>query len=236
MQGIEWHKVCLKRHDQTIFTNLSLNLREDRIGIIGSNGAGKSSMAQLCNGLLQPSEGQIMSHGKNTKKGPHALSRLVGYVFQNPDHQIIFPTVVEELGFSLQQCGYNTVQAHQNALDYLTDQDRLSWADRSVMALSEGQKQWLCIHSILVMAPRTLILDEPFSALDLASRHALSTLLKQLTQQIILITHELEPLADFERILWLESGDIMADGPPKQVLPEYKAFAHSQMQPDLLRL
>jgi biotin transport system ATP-binding protein len=237
MSSIELFKVTLKRNELLLFKGLSLTLSEPRIGVIGSNGAGKSSLLQLTNGLLQPTEGHIISHGINTHKGPQALAHRIGYVFQNPDHQMIFPTVVEEFSFSLQQSGCSAAEARQKALDYLEQQHRSHWADRSVMSLSEGQKQWLCIHSILIMAPHTLILDEPYAALDLASRYALSALLQQLTQQIILITHELEPLAQFDRILWLESGQLIADGPPAEILPQYRAQAKAPAQslPEILR-
>jgi len=230
MSTIHLHDVALKRNQHDLFSGLNLTLSESRIGLIGHNGAGKSSLAQLCNGLLQPTSGQVVCHGINTQKGPQALAQTIGYVFQNPDHQMIFPTVAEELTFSLQQCGHSRAAARAAAMQYLSEQQRTDWADRSVMSLSEGQKQWLCIHAVLIMAPKSLILDEPYAALDLTGRHLLSAQLKSLPQQILLITHELEPLKDFERILWLESGRIRADGPPAEVLPDYQAQAQRQAQ------
>lgn len=238
MPSIEIRQVQLMRNHQPLFDALNLNLSEARIGLIGSNGAGKSSLAQLCNGLLQPNCGEVVCDGINARQGPRALARTVGYVFQNPDHQMIFPTVAEELAFSLQQCGYSRQAARTEALHYLAQHQRTAWADRSVMSLSEGQKQWLCIHAVLMMTPKTLVLDEPYAALDLASRFALSTLLAALPQQIVLITHELEPLAHFDRILWLEAGRLQADGPPSEVLPQYQAYARqlTDITPELLRL
>jgi biotin transport system ATP-binding protein len=230
MSSIDLINVTLKRNEQLLFEGLNLSLAEHRIGVIGRNGAGKSSLLQLSNGLLQPSHGQVISHGIDTHTGPQALARTIGYVFQNPDHQMIFPTVAEEFTFSLQQSGVESAQARQQALDYLSHHQRSHWADRSVMTLSEGQKQWLCIHAILIMKPRTLILDEPYAALDLAGRFALSALLNELSQQVLLITHELDPLAQFDRILWLDSGEIRADGPPADVLPQYRADALAQSQ------
>lgn len=235
MSHIELVHVALTRNNRPLFTELNLRLSEPRIGLIGSNGAGKSSLAQLCNGLVRPTQGRVISHGIDTQQGPQALARTVGYVFQNPEHQMIFPTVAEELSFSLQQCGLSARAARQHARDYLAQHQRSDWADRSVMTLSEGQKQWLCIHAVLVMSPRTLILDEPYAALDLASRYALSALLAELPQHILLITHELEPLQHFDRILWLEAGHIQADGPPAEVLPLYQAAAQTQTLPELLQ-
>lgn len=238
MLSIQMHNVQLTRNQQPLFSQLNLTLSEARIGLIGSNGAGKSSLAQLCNGLLRPDKGQVICHGIDTHQGPQALARTIGYVFQNSDHQMIFPTVAEELAFSLQQSGHSQPTARAGALDYLAQQHRVEWADRSVMSLSEGQKQWLCIHAIVIMAPKVLILDEPYAALDLASRYALSALLKSLPQQILLITHEFESLAHFDRIIWLESGQIRADASPSEVLPEYCAQASQNMHisSELLRL
>ncbi|MEX1056502.1 MAG: ABC transporter ATP-binding protein, partial [Natronospirillum sp.] len=207
-----------------------LSLTEQRVGLIGHNGSGKSSLARLLNGLLQADAGRIGVHGADPTAGPEAMASVVGFIFQNPDHQIIFPTVIEELTFGLLNQGHVKTDATALALDLLATYDHSDWADRPVHSLSEGQKQLVCIFSVLLMQPRVLILDEPFSALDLPTRYRLLDLLHRLPLQIVMISHELDTLADFDRLIWLREGRVHLDGPPATLLPEYQADARAQAQ------
>lgn len=223
--SITFDKVSLTRNNHRIFNTLSLQLYESRIGLIGHNGSGKSSLVRLINGLLQPDAGRIDVHGHNPSCGPEKMSTQVGFIFQNPDHQIIFPTVEEELSFGLLNQGVNKQQASRLVTDFLATHRRSNWAKQAVHSLSDGQKQLVCIFAVLLMNPNVLILDEPFSALDLPTRHQIMDLLSKLPQQILMISHELETLETFERIIWLEQGKVYKDGPPDQILPAYIAAA-----------
>lgn len=222
---IRFDKVNLLRSQTKVLNDLSFSLSEKRVGIIGHNGSGKSSLVRLINGLLQPNSGNILVHGKNPSTGPQKMSADVGFIFQNPDHQIIFPTVEEELSFGLINQGYSKQQAQEKALAILAEHQRSDWAPKAIHSLSDGQKQLVCILAVLVMEPKVLILDEPFSALDLITRYQLLNLLDTLPQQVVMISHELETLENFDRILWLEGGKIFQDGTPAEVLPEYYASA-----------
>lgn len=220
---IDLNQVHLKREGLTVLSDLNLTLSERRIGLIGNNGSGKSSLARLLNGLLQPSQGEVQVRGQTPTQGPEAMSDQVGFIFQNPDHQLIFPTVIEELMFGLRNQGLSKADACDRAEHCLREHHRLDWAERPVHSLSEGQKQWVCIMAVLVMNPAVLILDEPFSALDLPTRQHLTDWLLGLPQQLIMISHDLEVLAAFDRVLWLDNGRVRGDGDPAAVIADYLA-------------
>ena len=216
-------RVSLSRDGEPVLHDISVRLSERRIGIVGNNGSGKSSMVRLLNGLLQPTTGRVLVAGEDPSQGPEAMAKSVGFIFQNPDHQLIFPTVLEELMFGLRNMGLSRREAEKRAHECLVAHDREDWADRPVHSLSEGQKQWVCILSVLVMEPRVIVLDEPFSALDLPTRLHLLAWLHSFPQQLVMISHDLDTLADFDRILWLEGGRIRGNGRPEEVIPAYRA-------------
>lgn len=215
-------RVSLLRDGQPVLHDISVRLTERRIGLVGNNGSGKSSLVRLLNGLLQPSTGSVRVGDRDPAEGPEAMASEVGFIFQNPDHQLIFPTVLEELTFGLRNIGLSRAKAETQAMVCLREHQREEWAGRPVHSLSEGQKQLVCILSVLVMEPLLIVLDEPFSALDLPTRWHLLNWLQSLPQQLLMISHDLDTLADFDRILWLENGRIRGDGRPDDVLPAYR--------------
>ncbi|GAB4066380.1 hypothetical protein GCM10028812_14540 [Ancylobacter sonchi] len=225
--AIRFDAVTLARGGRRVLDGVTLTLAERRIGLIGANGSGKSSLARLLNGLLLPDEGRVEVHGLDTREHTAELPRKVGFIFQNPDHQIIFPTVAEEIGFSLEQAGLPRRQAREEAKAVLARYRREHWAERPVHALSEGEKQLLCIIAVLVMRPAVLILDEPFSSLDLTTRRRLEAMIAGLPQQVILVAHELDAFAGYDRLVWLHEGRVRMDGPPDAVVPAYRAFAEA---------
>ncbi|WP_232819374.1 energy-coupling factor ABC transporter ATP-binding protein [Saccharospirillum mangrovi] len=215
-------RVRLERDGRPVLTDVSLSLNEPRIGLIGNNGSGKSSLVRLLNGLLRPSAGEVRVHGYNPADGPEAMAAQVGFIFQNPDHQIIFPTVLEEVAFGLRNLGRSRKQAQIEAQAFLDQHGRADWAERPVHSLSEGQKQLVCILSVLVMEPALIVLDEPFSALDYPTRLHLLDWLHSLPQQLLMISHELDSLERFDRLIWLEDGRVRDDGEPARILDAYK--------------
>jgi len=206
-----------------ILSGLSLHLEEPRIGIIGRNGSGKTTLLRLIAGLVAPSSGTVRVDGIDPftdRKG--ALSRL-GILFQNPEHQILFPTVEEELAFGLRQQGLPQPQALDTARATLATEGRAHWAKAPVSTLSGGQKHWLCLQAVLMMRPATILLDEPFAGLDLPSIARVSRRLAALPQRLVTISHDTAAVAGADRVIWLEAGRIRADGPPAQVLPPFTA-------------
>ncbi|MBN8944015.1 MAG: ABC transporter ATP-binding protein [Rhizobiales bacterium] len=223
--GIAFDRVSLARGERPIFDGFSLDLREQRIGLIGDNGSGKSSLLRLANGLLAPDGGTVAVNGRDTVRDRKTLHEEIGFVFQNPDHQIIFPTVGEEVAFGLTERGSTAAEARRAAEDLLAANGCAGWADRAIHELSEGQKQLVCILAVIAPAPSILLLDEPFSSLDLPTRLSLSARLARLPQQIVMASHDLDLIAGFDRVIWLDQGRVRADAAPGQVLPLYREHA-----------
>ena len=225
MSGIRLENVTLRRGGRLVLDGVSLDLRERRIGLIGTNGSGKSSLVRLFNGLLVANEGRVVVHGLDAREQAAELPAKVGFIFQNPDHQIIFPTVAEEVAFSLEQAGRPRREARAAAIPALARFGRAEWAERPVHALSEGEKQYLCIIAVLVMEPQVIVFDEPFSSLDLPTRRRLEALIASLPQQVVMIAHELDAFAGYDRVVWLHEGRVRGDGAPEGVIGAYRAFA-----------
>jgi biotin transport system ATP-binding protein len=217
--------VVVRHADRRVLAIPALCLDERRIGLIGDNGSGKSTLLRLMNGLLLPTSGTIFVAGLDTAKHRKELPAEVGFVFQNPDHQLIFPTVGEEIGFGLTERGVSAAQARQQVLVLLERHGCAEWADRNVHELSGGQKQLVCILAMLATEPSILLMDEPFASLDLPTRLALSRRIMALPLQIVTASHDFELLAEFDRVIWLDAGRIRLDGRPAEVLPAYRAHA-----------
>jgi biotin transport system ATP-binding protein len=215
--------VTLQRGVNTIFSDLTLNLTERRIGLIGDNGAGKSSLFRMLCGLDIPQSGNVTVRGLEA----HSVSRkrpgLVGMMFQNPDEQIIFPTVAEELALGLSPSGLTRRDAIAQARVFLETRNRAHWADRAIGGLSHGQRQHVCWLALMIASPELLLLDEPFASLDQPGQALLGMDIAKASQQVIVSTHLLEHVRPFERVLWLEHGQVRADGPGEEVCAAYQA-------------
>ena len=212
-------RVSLSRGATPVFANLSLELREHRIGLIGDNGAGKSSLFRLISGLEHPQSGLVTVHTPTANQ----RCRPVGMMFQNPDEQIIFPTVEEELALGLQHGQLSRRDACLQARAWLQTQGLGDWAERAMGSLSQGQRQRVCWLALQIAAPHILLLDEPFASLDLPAQAQLSHDIAQATQQVLLSTHILSHVRGFERVIWLELGRVRGDGPGAQVCAAYEA-------------
>lgn len=223
--GIAFEAVTLSRAGHRVFDGLSLELDERRIGLIGDNGSGKSTLLRLVNGLLLPDGGRVLVGGRDTVGHRRELPAEIGFVFQNPDHQILFPTVGEELAFGLIERGVERQEARERTRRLLAAHGCEGWQERAIHELSEGQKQLVCILAVIAPEPRVVLLDEPFASLDLPTRLALGARLERLPQRIVMASHDLELLAAFDRVVWLEDGRVRADGPPGNVIAAYRAVA-----------
>ena len=219
---IQFENVSLSLNARKLLNAVTLDIQEQRVGVIGRNGSGKTSFARLLCGLLAPSSGRVRVNGNDLFKHRAAALKTVGILFQNPDHQIIFPTVLEELSFGLTQQGQRKAEAMQNATKILQQFDRLDWAERTIATLSQGQRHLVCLLSVLAMAPPLLVLDEPFAGLDLPTKTYLQNLLYGLDQSVLHITHDLQALAEYERVIWLEKGQVAGDGLPKDIIPAFE--------------
>lgn len=202
---------------------IDIALSEQRIGIVGRNGSGKSSFLRLAAGLIEPSDGAVSINEINVAKDRKGALDVVGIIFQNPDHQIIFPTVQEEVAFGLYQQGQTKTQSQDTALAALKLHGCAEWAARHTHTLSQGQRHLVCLISVLAMEPATILLDEPYAGLDIPTAARLHRKLAQVDQQVVLVTHDPSALSDFDRVIWIEKGAVHMDGPARQVLGDFRA-------------
>lgn len=220
---VVFNGVALERGARRLFEGLHLKLTEKRIGLIGNNGSGKSSLLRLIIGLLAPDAGTVETCGLDSVRDRARIPAVTGFLFQNPDHQIIFPTAGEEIAFSFRNRGSNARQAMASARALLAQFGCEDWFGHPVHELSDGQRQRLCILAVLAGEPRLLLLDEPFASLDLPTRIALMSELDELPQQLIMASHDLDLMAGFDRIIWLEDGHVLRDGPAAEIVAAYRA-------------
>lgn len=219
---IQVNNLCYSDQDTVILDNVTVTLNEPKIGIIGANGSGKSTFARMLNGLLLPTEGHILVDDLDTKKQGKAVRKKVGFVFQNPDNQIVFPTVEEDIDFGLKNLKFSKEKRQQKIHQVLSDYGLLSLKKSLTYKLSGGQKQLLALASVLVMEPDYIILDEPTTLLDLRNKMMMSDVIQALSQHVILVTHDLELIQDFDRVLVFNEGRIVMDDVPKAALAFYQ--------------
>ena len=212
---------CYSAGGKPILHDLTLTLTEPRIGIIGRNGSGKTTLLRLMAGLIAPTTGTVRIGAIDPAKDRRPLLMQLGILFQNPDHQILFPTVEEELCFGLRQ--QNHPDPAHAVQDLLQSENRAHWAGAATHTLSQGQRHYLCLLAVLLMNPATLLLDEPFAGLDLPTQTRLTRRIAALPQQVITISHDPATMTGADRVIWLDQGRIRADGPAAGVLHAFTA-------------
>ncbi|MBY6090717.1 energy-coupling factor ABC transporter ATP-binding protein [Maritimibacter alkaliphilus] len=211
-------------HDgRDVLGPLTLDITARRTGIVGRNGSGKTTLARVVAGLQAPTAGRVTLSGIDPAKDRRGALDRVGILFQNPDHQIIFPTVEEEITFGLRQQGRSKAEAAAAVTAILTRFDKLHWRAAATHSLSQGQKQLVCLMAVLVMGPRWIVLDEPFSGLDIATRLQLMRHMARIEARILMISHDPESFAGYDRVIWLEGGALREDGPAAPVLARFTA-------------
>ncbi|AOP48594.1 energy-coupling factor ABC transporter ATP-binding protein [Streptomyces lydicus] len=213
--------VSVRFGTRTVLDALDVELTEQRIGIIGSNGSGKSTFARLLNGLVLPDEGTVLVGGHDTAKDVRRIRRQVGFVFQNPDNQIVLPLVEEDMAFGLRNTGVPRKEIPGRVREQLAHLGIAALADRPSHALSGGEKQLVALAAVLVMRPETVVFDEPTTLLDLRNRNLIRDTVAALPQQAVVLTHDLDLLTGFDRVLVLDRGRVAHDGPPRTAVPWY---------------
>ena len=204
-----------------VLRDVNLTIAERRVGVIGANGSGKSTFARLLNGLLIPDEGTVTVDGIDTREDVKSVRRRVGFVFQNPDNQIVFPVVEEDVAFGLKNLKLAKDEIERR-VDAVLRRYRLGHLrDRPTHLLSGGEKQMLAISAVLVMEPRYLVLDEPMTLLDLRNKELIVGIVREIEQPVVLVTHDLDHLRDFDRVIVFDDGGVTADGPPDAAIGEY---------------
>lgn len=215
-----------------ILDGMSLSLRKKRLGVVGRNGSGKSSFARLVAGLVAPTSGKIRVNGIDMAKDRRAALREVGILFQNPEHQIIFPTVGEEIAFGLEQQGQPKSDAKRRVQDILAQFGLSHWHEAYISTLSQGQKHLVAMMSVVAMKPRLLVLDEPFAGLDIPTKAQISRYLGMYQGSLVHITHDPRDLEGYDTLIWIDQGRIRHASSHAEVMPEYLAAMHKQGEND----
>lgn len=207
--------------DHQVLAGVSLELRERRIAVIGANGSGKSTFARLLNGLVIPTEGRVTVDGLDTRKQGRAVRRRVGFLFQDPDSQIVMPTVAEDLAFGLRQHRLAKPEIERRVEAALAAYGLSEFRDHPAHLLSGGQKQLLAIAAVLVTEPRYVVFDEPTTLLDLRNKRLVTRLIRELDEHVVVVSHDLDLLKDFDRVLVFHEGAVVADGLPADSVSAY---------------
>ena len=219
---IEFKNVTVSLDDRLVLSNLNLTLREGRIGVIGSNGSGKSTLVRLINGLVQPSAGVVHVDDLSVTQDSRALRRRVGFVFQNPENQLVLPIVGEDLLWGLDAKAFSLVQREQKVRAVLGSLGVSDLLPRSVHTLSGGEKQLVALAGVLVTEPELIIFDEPTTQLDLRMRNRLVDIIDQLPQQAIIVSHDLPLVERMDRVLVIDRGTVAFDGNPQTAVAWYR--------------
>jgi len=219
---IEFDGVSHRYGERVVLTDISLTLTENRVAFIGANGSGKSTLARTVNGLVTPTAGKVVVNGLDVSKQGRQVRRQVGFVFADPDSQIVMPTVAEDVAFSLRRSGLPKPEVERRVDSVLARYGLGGHRDHPAHLLSGGQKQLLALVSVLVIEPAVLVCDEPTTLLDLPNKRRFAALLAELPQQILLVTHDLDAVDSFDRVVVLDEGRVVADDTPEPALKFYR--------------
>ncbi|HWV50501.1 MAG TPA: ABC transporter ATP-binding protein [Microbacterium sp.] len=220
LAGIDLHAVSVEIDGRPVLADIDVSLTDRRIAVIGANGSGKSTFARLLNGLVEPTTGTVRVLGLDSVRDRTALRRRVGFVFTNPDAQILMPTPAEDLALSLR--GRDRGEIAQRVAQTLAEHGLAGHADVPASALSGGQKQMLALASVLITEPDLIVADEPTTLLDLHNARRIGDLLLAQEAQVVLVTHDLELAARCDTAVLFENGRIADVGDPTELIRSYR--------------
>jgi len=218
-----------------VLTGVNLQIQDGEfVAIMGENGAGKTTLVKMFNGLIKPREGSVYVDGIDTReKSVAQLSRDVGLIFQNPDHQLFAETVAEELSFSLRNFGFDEQTIKRRVTNISTALDLEKYVDSSPFVLSGGERKRLALAAILVWDPKHIIMDEPTIGQDYLQKDRLRQFIVQLISQgktIIIVTHDIEFVAECKpRIVLLSKGAVIADDSAPKILTNDETLAKASL-------
>lgn len=222
MPTIDFSSVTVAFDETVVLDDINLTLSEQRIGVIGQNGGGKSTLTRLINGLGEPTAGTVTVDGINPSEQGKKVREKVGFVFSDAENQIVMPNVRDDIAFSLRRFKLPKDERNARVDAALERFGLLDFAERSPHTLSGGQKQLLALAAVLVIDPVLIIADEPTTLLDLRNRDRIKREFAQLDQQLIVVTHDLEFLTDFDRVICIDDHKVAADGAPQEVIDFYR--------------
>jgi energy-coupling factor transport system ATP-binding protein len=217
--------------------NISLVIQDGEfVTVMGQNGAGKTTLVKHFNGLLKPTKGKVFVDRTDvTKVSIAALARNVGFVFQNPDHQLFSETVEEEISFALKNFGYKEDTIKNRVTWALNLLGLTQYRKTSPFMLSGGERKRVALASVLSWDPRILILDEPTIGQDYQQKEKLRQFILQMKTQgktIIIVTHDVEFVAECNpRVILMQEGKIVADGEARKILTNPEVLTKASIVP-----
>jgi energy-coupling factor transport system ATP-binding protein len=215
--------------------NLTVNDGEF-LAVMGQNGAGKTTLVKHFNGLLKPTQGQVLVDGVSTRDVSVAkLARNVGFVFQNPDHQLFSETVEDEIAFALKNFGFEEPVIEKQVEWALNLLDIVQYRKTSPFMLSGGERKRVALASILAWDPQIVILDEPTIGQDHRQKEKLQQFILQLNAQkktVVVVTHDVEFVAECNpRVILMRQGQVLLDGVAEQILNDPELLAQASIVP-----
>jgi energy-coupling factor transport system ATP-binding protein len=222
---------------EPILRGINLHINEgDAVAILGENGAGKTTLIKHLNGLLKPTQGNVYIYGENTKsKSVAELSRKVGVIFQNPDHQLFAETVEEEVSFALKNFNYPAHVVSLRVEKILKMLDLWEYRKSSPFSLSGGERKRVAIASILSYDPSIIAMDEPTVGQDYAQKQKLSEIIRLLQIQgktIIVVTHDIEFVCEnFSKTIILSKGNVLAYDFTRNILTNFELLLKAHLLP-----
>lgn len=206
------------------------------VALVGTNGSGKSTLAKHLNGLLRPTAGRVLVAGRDTRTAETGeLARTVGYVFQNPDHQIFLPSVEAEVAYGPRNLGIRGEALAARVAEALKRFGLTDLADRHPTLLGRGIRRRVALAAVYAMDPALLVLDEPTGGLDRGATVELMATLAELTaagRTVLLITHDMRLVAEHApRMVVLRAGRVLADGPTRAIMGDRALLAEAGLRP-----
>ncbi|WP_432559652.1 energy-coupling factor ABC transporter ATP-binding protein [Granulicoccus sp. GXG6511] len=210
--------------DKTLLADLDLELAERRIAVIGANGSGKSTLLRLLNGLIEPTSGTVTVDGLDTVRDGKQVRGRVGFIFTDPLSQLVMSTPIEDIELSLRRRVRGRREREAAAYSLLETRGLAHLARQSIYDLSGGERQLVALTAVLAVEPAILVADEPTTLLDLRNREQLRRVFAELDQQLVVSSHDLDFVADFDRALVVDAGRIVFDGAPAAAVAHYRGL------------
>ena len=221
--------------NQALFgVNLTIN-KGERVALLGPNGAGKTTLVMHMNGIHPTMQGEVRVAGElvdvKNKESLKSIRSKVGIVFQDPDDQLFMPTVGEDVAFGPYNMGLRGTELNAVVDEALTQVGMLEFKDRAPHHLSFGQRRRVAVATVLAMKPEILVMDEPSSNLDPASRRELADVVRSLDVTIVMVTHDLPYAMELcERSVILSGGVIVADADTERILKDSALLAANRLE------
>ncbi len=215
--------------EQPAVNGVSFSVEEGEfVALVGHNGSGKSTIARLLNGLLQPQSGRVLVFGESTaeEKKLFEIRKNLGVVFQNPDNQMVATIVEDDIAFGPENVGLPREEIVKRVDFALHAVGMEEFRETAGQRLSGGQKQRIAIAGVLALMPKVMVLDESTAMLDPKGRKEVLEVIRRLNKElhitVVHITHFMEEAAEADRIIVLNSGRLELDGTPREVFENYE--------------